>query len=273
MAPPPLTLCDWDQFVGRPLGQAPFPAADGVRRTPFQALTDAVRPAVLRGACWISFSGGHDSSLVLAAALHVARREGCPLPTPITWRFTDAPGAEESELQERVIAALRPDDWVRMTAVDDLDLVGATAQQVLTRHGVVFPPNAHFHVPIYARADGGTLLTGFGGDQLFAPVKRPRRPAWLRSHDADYGLPWLRPAAARRDWQATIRHARGMPRAAVERPRWRISARTVALATQTARRLAAERGAQVEQPLLHPGWSQRSSRSGRHQPRQVAGRT
>ncbi|MGH3092626.1 MAG: hypothetical protein ACRDOG_09935, partial [Gaiellaceae bacterium] len=48
------------------------------RRSPRHSLEDAVRPALLRPPCAVSFSGGRDSSLVLAVAAHVARSDGLP---------------------------------------------------------------------------------------------------------------------------------------------------------------------------------------------------
>ena len=58
--------------------------------TPPQALEAAVRPALQRGRCFVSFSGGRDSSPVLAAAAAVARREGLAAPVP---SFRTANGA------------------------------------------------------------------------------------------------------------------------------------------------------------------------------------
>ena len=43
---------------------------------PRQALDDVLRPALESGPCFVTFSGGRDSSAVLAAATDLARREG-----------------------------------------------------------------------------------------------------------------------------------------------------------------------------------------------------
>ena len=48
--------------------------------TVLSAVEDAVLPAVSRPPCVVTFSGGRDSSLVLAVATRVARREGLPDP-------------------------------------------------------------------------------------------------------------------------------------------------------------------------------------------------
>jgi asparagine synthase (glutamine-hydrolysing) len=58
------------------------------------------------------------------------------------------------------------EDWERIE-LDEVDLVGPIAASVLRRHGVLWPANAHFHVPMLARATHGSLLTGIDGDVLF----------------------------------------------------------------------------------------------------------
>jgi hypothetical protein len=177
--------------------------------SPLEALTDAVRDALARPPCLVSFSGGVDSSVILAIAVHLARREGLPAPVPITWRFTDAPLAYESHWQERVIADLAVHDWVRLSATDELDFTGPIALEILLRHGLMWPPNAFLHAPLIERAAGGCLLTGAGGDQLtvlwhrrwraLADARARRRPAELR--DGARLLAAHAPLAARRLWE------------------------------------------------------------------------
>lgn len=133
------------------------------------ALEQAVLPALLRQPCMVSFSGGRDSSAVLALAAHVARREGLPLPVPITMRFPHFPATSETDWQELVVRHLRLPDWVVLNFDDELDLIGPYAQIVLKRYGVLWPFNAHAHLPLAERAAGGTLLTGRGGDELLIP--------------------------------------------------------------------------------------------------------
>jgi hypothetical protein len=207
---------------GHVFGFEPEPALPSTQLSPLAALERLVEDAVRSRPCLVSFSGGLDSSLVLAVAARVARRDGLPDPVPITWRFRDAPQAEESEWQERVVKELKIHDWERLTAdADELDLVGPVSRRVLDSHGVVYPSNAFLHEPLLSRASGGTLLTGIGGDQvlglwrsrlladLFARRRRaslrdplrvaralapPRaRLLFKRSHLDP--LPWLRPIA------------------------------------------------------------------------------
>lgn len=150
------------------------------------ALEEAMLPALLRPPCLVSFSGGRDSSAVLAVATHLARRHGLRAPVPISYRFADAPGAEESEWQELVVRHLGLVDWERLAIGSEFDLVGPLAARVLDRYGLVFPPHAHWSVALFDAASGGSLLTGHGGDGLFAR----RRPTRLSAVDWNRAAPW-----------------------------------------------------------------------------------
>lgn len=151
---------------------------------PRVALERAVLPALRRSPCLVSFSGGVDSSVVLAVAAAVARREGLPPPVPATHRFAGVPETDESAWQERVVAHLGLSDWLRLEWSDELDVVGPVAERLLVRHGPLVPFNAHFHLPLVERAAGGALLTGVGGDELFAPPHRATASHVLHRHRA-----------------------------------------------------------------------------------------
>ncbi|MDQ3936605.1 MAG: asparagine synthase-related protein, partial [Actinomycetota bacterium] len=163
----------------------PLPgSAPGV--SPRQALEAALLPALARPPCVVAFSGGRDSSLLLAIAAHVARREGLPPPLPLTLRFPQSPTAEESGWQELVIRHLGIDDWVRREIHDELDFVGPVAQRVMLRHGLLWPANLHFVAPPAAQAAGGSLVTGVGGDRVLSSgpddaLGRSRTRATLRN--------------------------------------------------------------------------------------------
>ena len=62
----------------------------------------------------VSFSGGRDSSLVLAVVIRVARREGLPLPIPVTVRPAGDADHVEAGWQELVVRDLGLDDWVQV---------------------------------------------------------------------------------------------------------------------------------------------------------------
>jgi asparagine synthase (glutamine-hydrolysing) len=159
----------------------------------------------------VAFSGGRDSSAVLALAVHLARRNGLPLPIPVTRRFPDEPDTDESAWQASVVRHLDIDDWVRLDMAGDCDLVGPLATPILRRHGLLWPPTAHVNVPLFEVASGGTMLTGEGGDAVFGPHRvtpilhvvrggRRRRRGALRHLPGSIG-----PAAARRwHWRRLV---------------------------------------------------------------------
>jgi len=199
----------------------PAPSGAGLRET----LEDHLLAALRQSPCLVTFSGGRDSSTLLALSLDLARRHGLAEPVPVTHRFPDTPESDETDWQEMVVAHLSPPDWIRLEWTDELDLVGPYGGAVVRRHGQVMPFNAHFMAPMLERAAGGTLITGIGGDELFGPVdrrvlagllfgrRRPRRrelrtlagelaPAGLRHRRAVERHPfhafgWVRPEVRR----------------------------------------------------------------------------
>ena len=201
------------------------PSASG-ERNPRRALELVVLEALQRPPCGVAFSGGRDSSAVLAVAVHVARREGLAEPIPITKVFPDVATTEERSWQERVIDHLGLDDWQRVVIHDELDLLGPLATANLVEHGVVWPPTIHGDRPVVDHVRGGSLIDGEGGDEVLgvtahriAPmttlVRSPRSVTPVRLRRAAVALlpkrlrsrrvrdrwtadpiPWLRPVAA-----------------------------------------------------------------------------
>ena len=274
-----LELTPIEVACGTALGLcSPTPQPPPATAGPLAALEAAVEPALRRPPCLVSFSGGIDSSLVLAVAVRLARRRGLPEPVPITWRFTGAPAAEESRWQELVVAALEIGDWERPTASGELDLVGPVAQRVLARHGLLHPANAFLHEPLLQRAAGGALLTGIGGDQVlglwrgrvladvFARRRRPPRrlPLMLARACAPAAVlaarerrlapawPWLRAPARRQATRALARERAAEPAGWAPHLSWQLSRRDTVMFAATLRRLADAAGAAVVSPLLEP---------------------
>lgn len=151
------------ELFGENLGAPPLPRPDQTARSAFEA---ALLVALRQPPCVVSFSGGRDSSAVLAVAAAVARREGLAPPVPVTLRFPGSTDADETAWQERVVRHLGVGDWQRIAVADELDFVGPLAGAALRRHGLLWPSNTHFHLPIIERARGGTVVTGFDGDTL-----------------------------------------------------------------------------------------------------------
>lgn len=229
-------------YAGMFLGdrRTPLPAAAPLPGGPRAVLEALLRDALADAPCHVSFSGGRDSSAILAAAVHVARRDGLPDPVPLTARYPLHPDAQESEWQELVVRHLGLREWTIFDVTTELDVLGEVARGALARHGVTGIPAAHSMVLSARRAGGGTLLTGTGGDEVFSswghrraglqrilqtrPRRRlPRALAGLamprrvrharetRRTSAEVGLPWLTGSAnaelAER-WRASSRFER-----------------------------------------------------------------
>ncbi len=240
----------------------------------------------------VSFSGGRDSSLVLAVAAHVARREGLPLPVPHTHYFGDAPDAEERQWQELVVRHLRLVDWERVPARGDLELVGARAQRFLLRHGTVFPPMLYVLGEALEAASGGSRLSGEGGDQVLSPrraayvryaLSSPRwaaRPAAARAvaaqlaprpvryrllrrrYEAAAPRQWLRPAALASMASELARERAGEPLLAPGGLRWELTSRRATMYSANVAALAATHGVLQCDPLLQPAFVTALARAG-----------
>jgi hypothetical protein len=133
-----------------------------------------VHEAILRRAlehppCVVGFSGGRDSSALLALAAHVAGREGLEAPIAATNVFPGDVQSAESEWQELLIRHVGVTHWERLRFTDEMDVIGPVATPLLRRFGPTFPFNGHFGMPSVGLAAGGTYLTGIGGDELFEP--------------------------------------------------------------------------------------------------------
>lgn len=247
-------------------------------RDPLSALEAAVLPALRRPPCLVSFSGGRDSSCVLALAVAVARREGLPLPIPATLFFRPGTEADESEWQELVVARLGLTDWLRLELGDDLDIVGPVATKVLRRHGLLWPFNAYVHFPLLEAAHGGSLLTGIGGDELFestvsrvhAVLARRVRPVprdvlrlglalgpWrLRRAIARRRCPlrlgWLRSEAQRELTQAWATESAQEPHRLAARAEWLPRLRSLRVFARNLEAMATAHRVLVTHPLEEP---------------------
>jgi asparagine synthetase B (glutamine-hydrolysing) len=238
-----------------------------------------VLPALTRPPCVVSFSGGVDSSVVLALAVRVARARGLADPVPVSLRFPGVATTEESEWQELVVAHLGLSDWQRIEIGGELDFLGETARAGLAAYGLLWPANAHFHVPVFARAAGGSVLTGLDGDGLFRGWRWQRArtvlargasaeprdalrialagaPSPLRAATVFARLPnyrsWLRPAASRRV-RAMLAVEAGMePNRWDARVEWYARRRYLRHGVRSLALLAHAHRAQVVHPLLDP---------------------
>ena len=183
-----------DICAGMPLGLDPCRAAlaaPSPMMSGHWALDSAVADALAHPPCGVAFSGGYDSSLLLAVATRIARERGLDPPIPVTARFPRVADAGEDDWQELVIdhLGLRR-HWVLLETNDELEFAGdLSLEYVRAASGVCWPPNGHFLLLICrALGKGGTLLTGGGGDEIFS------RPGWGRYLALRRGV---RPTSAR----------------------------------------------------------------------------
>ena len=147
------------------------PAPSGV--TSRDALATTIRAGLLRPPCLISFSGGRDSSAVLAVAADIARKEQLPAPIAVTYRYPgEMAAADESRWQEIVIRHARVQEWIRIEITDEIDCLSPLGLESLVRHRLIFPIAAHSLVPALRLCGGGSLLTGTGGDQVLGRRSR-----------------------------------------------------------------------------------------------------
>jgi asparagine synthase (glutamine-hydrolysing) len=252
--------------------------SNGVDDDPTFALEEAIRPALERGPCFVSFSGGRDSSIVLAGAAALARREGLQPPIPVTNVFPDVPSSAEGQWQQLVVSHLGLEDWIRLELFDELDCVGSLARSIFERHGLLWPFNAHFHAPLLEIAGGATLLTGIGGDELLGTSHwaraaallsggRPRRardvlracvavaPFALRRlvlrrrYPMDTRLPWLTDGANAELRRLAADDLAREPLRWSDRWRWWHDRRETGFGVRSLELIAEDRGARIEHPL------------------------
>ena len=179
---------------GIPLGavpatHAPTDTPEDVRA----ALEAAIRPALLRPPCFVAFSGGRDSSAMLAVADRLATREGLPRPVALSARFPEAPGTDEAAWQERAVEALGISAWERLAlTAEDVEGIAPAIQHALRRHGPLYPPNLGLFLALFAHAGAGSVITGLGGDELLG-AWRHRGPADVLARRRPLGPGSLRP--------------------------------------------------------------------------------
>ena len=148
------------QGSGRPL--IPDHSAD-----PVGVLRNQAREWLADTPCVVAFSGGRDSSALLAVLIDVARRDGLVEPIALTARWDDDAASDESAWQERVIAALGVRNWEIVRPGTDLDLLGTEATTALEQLGLMWPAPAYAFRPMMRQASGGVFLSGEGGDEAF----------------------------------------------------------------------------------------------------------
>lgn len=268
------------------------PARPEAPRAPRAALEAAVRRSLERPPCGVAFSGGRDSSAVLAVSTYVARRDGLAEPLPITRVFPDAAATDETDWQEMVIRHLGLTEWQRVRIHDELDLVGPLARPLLVEHGVLWPPTIHGDVPLMEPVRGGSVMDGEGGDEVLgveghrvAPLTRllhgrqrlrwpnvrsalgvvaPRsmRAERIRRRTDAMPLTWLRPATREALIEDHARTQASMPLAYRSSVRMVPQRRTQSLLARNRRVLALAYDVEFRSPLLDADFVHALARAG-----------
>jgi asparagine synthetase B (glutamine-hydrolysing) len=233
--------------------------------------------------CYVAFSGGRDSSAVLAVATDVARAEGLELPIPVTELYPTIAESNEDHWQRMVLEHLRLTEWIRISFTDENDLLGETARRGLRQRGLIWPPALQIKANTYTKLAPGTLLTGEGGDEVFGarrvtpwrhlsrrtpvsrrlalagaleavlprPVRRARVESELRASQLQ---PWLRPAVNDRHLRLLARDTASEPLRWDRSLQWLHRRRGAAAAARNHRLVGGEFGISVVEPLLDPAF-------------------
>lgn len=271
--------------LGQPVGTAPLPSLPAnADPDPVRALRAALLPAVLRSPCVVAFSGGRDSSLLLALAADLAAREGLAPPVALTFRYPDDEAADESSWQELVVAHLRERglrvEWVRRDVTTELDNIGPLTAPVLRRHGgPTYPAGLGNTILLAHYARGGALVTGNGGDEvlgghrigtlravlrrrgrgltradwrLFAACAAPAVVRGVLTHREGGRATWLRPTLRRAAFAEAMRTPRPLR---WDRSVWTaLAPRAVTVGTRTRTRVVLAHGATLVEPINDPAF-------------------
>ena len=149
----------------------PRPGHSEVPEHPRRAMERLLLPALQQRPCVVGFSGGRDSSAVLAVAVDLARREGLDPPIPVTNVYPELDETDETHWQELVIRHLGIDEWVRQEFTDETDLLSPTTVASLRRHGPLWPATIHNREPLISIARGGCYIDGEGGDEVLGDFR------------------------------------------------------------------------------------------------------
>ncbi len=243
---------------------------------PMTRLAELAVELLATSPCVIAFSGGRDSSALLAFFVDVARRHGLDEPIAATARWDGDVASDEREWQEQVIGAIGVQNWEIIRPGDDLDLLGDEAVGALLGQGLMWPPPAYAFRPMVRRAVGGVIVSGEGGDEAFGlyPHGRfwdairhrrvPLRPDWVAAVMACTPRPyrrrhWERKVPPYQSWllpEARERFARQLADEMDEPIRWdryqvvNRSRRAVGLTLRTLDAISALDGARYAGPLL-----------------------
>jgi asparagine synthase (glutamine-hydrolysing) len=262
------------------------------RATPAAALVDAIAQLLDDRPCLVEFSGGCDSSLVLAAARQACRQVGHDAPIPVSYRYDD-PRSEESDWQHLVLDLLGlRDRHLVVDARGRAELLAPEACRLLREVGLVWPGTILARAGLWAELPAGVLLTGEGGDEILGVrrataasqlSRRALRPGGRRAllgaalHELSphaarqrgfaaaaldgYGPWWLEEGPRRELCRLIAAELADEPLDPARFPRYHLSLARVWVVVDNLRAIAARYGLQWEAPLLDPAVAASIARS------------
>lgn len=136
--------------------------ADSARRALETRIADAVKAA--NGQIAVLFSGGRDSSAVLATATAVCRRLGADDPTTVTAVYPNDPATDEYEWRREVLKHLRLTNAVEVEITTERRMLSSQTRSSLEAWGTVWPPAVHTQSRYFDVSPRAVFLTGEGGD-------------------------------------------------------------------------------------------------------------
>ncbi|SEB84364.1 asparagine synthase (glutamine-hydrolysing) [Paramicrobacterium humi] len=163
-------------------GHIPAPRAESPRK----ALERTVANVIADSPVYVLFSGGRDSSAVLALAIRMARLTGAADPLPVTIQHVNAPLSDEAEWQEIVLKHLGVKERLVLTFNGEQSLLGNAATTSLREFGLLWPPSLQVQRAVYSKLAPGTVLTGEGGDLIIdqrriTSLATAMRRTWIRT--------------------------------------------------------------------------------------------
>lgn len=144
----------------------PSPSAACTAASARRALEVALADPVVAPHCYVLFSGGRDSSGLLALATHVARRLGADDPIPVIVRHRHAPLADEASWQSLVLDHLGLHNSIILDFDGEQSLLSDAATTSLRRNGLIWPAAIQLHGAIYRNLEPGSVISGEGGDMM-----------------------------------------------------------------------------------------------------------